>query len=1119
MQLSIRKKIILFTVVPVMVFYNLIFAAYLFVSLEDASQTIADGLLDKTTHNARIINDHIRQLMTVTHVMTGTLSRLQNAPAHITDSLLEDLMKENHLVVRANYLQKNGTTISLTRNADNIVIQRPNANIALPRSLWWYFWQQQNTPFWTPPRGNANDGWLISFTAPVWTGNLLLGYFSIDLSGAQLRALIKNTPTDSNNFTLVNRSGEYIHTEATTPKRHNLDTIHQTQLFYGAKSLWSDLPQLIDKGKSVLFSRRFPSHNHEYWLMGAPVAASSWWVMDYAPREAVLANITDKAKIHGLLMLLSLGIIFLCSSIVSLRITSPIIELKHAMDDYAYHHSQPTIRYRSSDEIGSLTNSFLQLINKVESRDKALVKARTQNIGHLLERLSGNYFYFTLNELGAVQYISASVTTILGYSQQDMLRSFFYFLATNESKTTFRQRLLEVKDGYRGNAFVIEVNNSRGERRQLEIFWSDMGNMPGRHYILEVLANDITERLSDTRKFRQLLDSAPDAMVIINTRGFISRVNTETQKLFGFEKELLINMPLFLLIPPNRRRRHPLLNHNDPDDWNALKLTDYESAGIDKNGRIFPIEITSNPLQTDSETLISIVIRDISTRKQSEQELTYAKEQAEKANQAKGVFLSNMSHELRTPLNGILGNAQLLLRDAKVTNFQRRGLQTIESSGQHLLSLINDILDLSKIESSQLDVHPTTVCLRTLLDNVCNIVDERARSKGIEVRPLPIIPLPKVVIVDEIKLRQILLNLLSNAIKFTIDGWVECRVSANNGKLHFAVKDTGIGIKPNDLHTVFEPFRQIHCHPQIGGTGLGLAISRRLVALLGGELTVSSEVGRGSVFDFALPLIESDCAPENNHTLPDPSIFASLKPSDKPIHVLVVDDIESNRQMLASLLSCAGFEVSTAEDGQQALDLVAENRYQLVLLDIAMPNMDGYQTIEMLRHQEATRDLPVIAVTAHVSYGTRNTLMKAGFDDYLGKPIDAGELFKSIAKALTLDFDINAPVTQCDEAELAEQLLQCGSDMNAFVDEFIAAFDGGDLEQLKTVLMHHSEIAPANPCLQFLHQAMLHMDISGLQRVVDQLRQQSVKPQPYPSKANTIVLHCSPFEVKPKNNR
>ncbi|KEI71382.1 ATP-binding protein [Endozoicomonas elysicola] len=1091
MQFSIRKKIIFFTVVPVTLLYNLIFGIHLYFSLKQATDAVAKGLIEQVWHNAGKIDSHTQQLMTVTSFMADMLSRMPVTDHAMIKHFLSDLVERNPLVRGFTYVKLGSSfqhwDVFHAYMGDGEVKLDETVDTGLfPAQFWWANQGMQKTGFWTSPRGAADTGWAVSYIVPVFSESTLYGYFWMDINLADLRNQLVENTTGNASFSIVNGAGEYLQTDSETPKRYQLNSIHQSQFYYGSPGLWSDLEELIERGEPAFRHKWVPVRQNEYWLMGAPIKSASWWMISYAPRETVLAPVIDQAQINALLMILSLTLIFTCASLVSVRITRPIVRLKRAMDDFTYRQVKPVITHISRDEIGSLTESFQQLVNKLADREKALHKARASNIGHLLERLRGNYFYFNLNKDGCVTHVSPSIEAILGYSQSEFLRPLIGYLATQDSKFRFRDQFREAKQGRWGDTFELDIRHLNGSIRRLEIFWSDMGDLPGKQYLVEGLANDITDRVSDTKKFKLLLDSAPDATIIATPEGIIGMANSRTEDLFGFHREDLVNMPLSLLTPLENRLGHPLLGDLEKASWEQLCLVGYESRGIDRKGRVFPVEITSNPLKTDDGLLISMVARDITERKRIEHELMRAKEEAERANLAKGLFLSNMSHELRTPLNGVLGNAQLLLRNLSLSSAQRKSLNTIEASGQHLLSLINDILDLTKIESSQIELHPSAVRLMELLRGVRNILMERAASKGLELRLLPIGPLPEIVMLDEIKVRQVLLNLLSNGVKYTVKGWVECRVSVERKDIVFEVRDTGVGIAHEDLEKVFEPFRQVHLGLQIGGSGLGLAISRRLVSAMGGELDVTSEPGKGSRFIFTLPLVRGsfEALKEHQRLLPG-SIYVHLEERCHGVRVLVVDDVESNRDMMAGLLDSAGFRVDIACNGLQALEAVKQVDFDLILMDISMPVMDGVTAIKHVRKLPGKSEIKVVAVTASVSHEARERLLSQGFDEYIGKPLDAGLMFDKIRCLLGIDYITASPKPEWNEDILLQRLKDMH--MDAFAHSTISAFEQGDLECLEQALHAFEGDAELADVVGFLLTLTADMDIARLENFIGQL--------------------------------
>jgi signal transduction histidine kinase len=385
------------------------------------------------------------------------------------------------------------------------------------------------------------------------------------------------------------------------------------------------------------------------------------------------------------------------------------------------------------------------------------------------------------------------------------------------------------------------------------------------------------------------------------------------------------------------------------------------------------------------------------------------KERAEQANLAKSQFLASMSHELRTPLNAILGYAQILSMTGGLDERQLRGVDAIGEAGEHLLRLVDDILDLARIEAGKLHLLPAPASLATVLRFVSQVGIVRAEQKGLvftcETQGRPP-DLPGAVIVDEKRLCQVLLNLLGNAIKFTSKGHVLLQVRPLGGSdpghalLRFAVEDTGVGIAAADLATVFEPFEQVGSVSQrAGGAGLGLAISRRLVRMMGSEIRVESSPGAGSRFwfDVMLPLART---PERAAL----DGAAPLRGYNGPRRtILIVDDVEMNRNVAAGALELAGFDTLQATDGQDAIDRLLSGPADAVIMDVVMPGMDGLEAIRRIRASERLSGLPIIAVSASSFEADRGKALEAGADAFLPKPLQFTPLLDQLAALLHLE--------------------------------------------------------------------------------------------------------------------
>ena len=545
---------------------------------------------------------------------------------------------------------------------------------------------------------------------------------------------------------------------------------------------------------------------------------------------------------------------------------------------------------------------------------------------------------------------------------------------------------------------------------------------------------DITERRRAERSREQLasiVDYSDDAIIGKSLDGTITNWNHGAERLYGYSAEEVIGRPISMLFPPDRGDEMDLITAK----LRRGEIVTEETVRRRKDGALIDVALTVSPIRNarGEVTGASAIVRDISERKRVEmqirnlnRQLKEAATQAQAANRAKSTFLSTMSHEIRTPMNAILGYAQLMSRDPQLRPEAQANLKIIGRSGEHLLALINDVLDMSKIESGRIDLKPTTFNLSRLVEDLAAMFRLRAGAKTLRFAMTVEGESALYVIADEGKIRQVLINLLGNAVKFTEVGGITLRVSLEpRGSglwLSARVQDTGPGIRDEDRKRLFEPFSQIRTgQDSLKGTGLGLAISRKYARLMGGDLTVSANPGGGSVFLFEIPIGRGEAGTAVKRSARHRVI--GLRAGQDAPRILVADDRPENRDWLRKILTSVGFAVEEAENGEAAIRGWKQWRPRLILMDLHMPVMDGLEATRRIKADPRGGDTIIVALTASAMDADRRSAAQSGADEFLSKPCREDELFEKLHALLQITFDYeDAGAMEAAEAGAAPAL-------------------------------------------------------------------------------------------------
>ena len=527
--------------------------------------------------------------------------------------------------------------------------------------------------------------------------------------------------------------------------------------------------------------------------------------------------------------------------------------------------------------------------------------------------------------------------------------------------------------------------------------WQD-----GKFFGSIVAVTDLTERKrfedelkKSEAKNRALLDAIPDAIFLLDKEGNFLDYRTPNSSILYAPAELFMGKNIHSIMP---------------QDLVELTMNNLGLARQSGKMQVFEYQLPTNGEIKHFEARINLceggdflaLVRDVTERKRSDEMLWKAKEEAEAAAKAKSEFLANMSHEIRTPLNAVIGLTGLLL-DTDLTHEQRNYLEIVRDSGDSLLSVINNILDFSKIDGGMMELEHSPFDLRRCIESTMDLMVTRAAEKGLVLKVVLDDQLPTMLVGDASRLRQVLANLLSNAVKFTDKGFVEVSVRGNaipeGFELRFDVLDTGIGMPQDKLDRLFMPFSQIDSSitRRYGGTGLGLAISKRLVEMMGGRIWANSDLGVGSTFSFAVK-VKLPCMQSVQHKVKD--LIPVIKPpieghfqQARPLSILLAEDNAVNQMVLLQMLRKIGYQADLASNGFDVLAALDRQAYDVILMDIQMPDMDGFEATRRILARFPKKKRPrIIALTAHALNGDRERCLEAGMDSYLSKPVKIEDL-------------------------------------------------------------------------------------------------------------------------------
>lgn len=619
---------------------------------------------------------------------------------------------------------------------------------------------------------------------------------------------------------------------------------------------------------------------------------------------------------------------------------------------------------------------------------------------------------------GNYTYVSPSVKQLLGFEPEELINiSSFSLIHPNDAEAILNGPRQEVLNGSTVNHSQFRLRKKDNNYIWVEAYTKPIADEEGNVYQVQTSARDISSRKfienklkESERKYKLISNNSEDLISLYTSEENPIRtyISPSCKKIMGYEPEEMIGRSPYDFILSEDAEK---MKENIHPITLSGKTAIAQYRAMRKDGTIIWLESISNPSFNEENKIIGFQTsaRDITQRKKYEQEIISAKEKAEEATKAKSQFLSMMSHEIRTPMNAIIGLTNLLLEE-KPNPIQIESLNLLKFSGENLLTIINDILDFSKIEAGKIVLEYNDFNLHALMVQTTEMLRPRATQKGLEFNFVYEDSAIKFLKGDQVRINQIVTNLVSNAIKFTEKGSVELVVTPRsnhngNNEIQFIIKDTGIGIPQDKIDTVFESFSQASSDitRKFGGTGLGLSISRQLLKLMGSDMSVKSQIDKGSEFSFTLSLKSGEIKNEDKKQVKNGNPLFQ-----HPTNILLVEDNRVNQIVASRFLKKWGASIDTANNGIEALELIASKKYQLILMDLEMPEMDGYETSIKIRSQSDLyfKNIPIIALTASAMVEIKAKSLSVGMNDYISKPFQPDELFEKISLYTNSNIDI-----------------------------------------------------------------------------------------------------------------